>query len=86
MPELSRFYGIIVRMYFDDHEPPHFHAVYGDEEAVIGIDALALLHGNLPPRAQGLVVEWASLHQAELREAWNRAKRLEPPGRIPPLG
>ena len=86
MPELSRFYGIIIRMYFDDHVPPHFHAAYGGEEAVVGIDALAVLHGHLPLRAQGLVVEWASLHQAELREAWDRAKRLEPPGKIAPLG
>ena len=85
MPELSRFYGIVIRMYFDDHAPPHFHAAYGSEEAVIGIDSLALLHGHLPPRAQGLVVEWASLHHAELRAAWSRAKRLEPPGKIAPL-
>ena len=86
MPELSRFYGIIIRMYFDDHAPPHFHAAYGGEEAVVGIEALAVLHGHLPPRARGLVVEWASLHQAELREAWDQAKRLERPGKIAPLG
>lgn len=86
MPELSRFYGITIRMYFDDHGPPHFHAAYGGEEAVVGIDALAVLHGHLPPRAQGLVVEWASLHQAELREAWERAKNLEPLKKIEPLG
>ena len=72
-------------MYFDDHVPPHFHATYGGDEAVIGIDSLAILHGRLPARAQGLVVEWASLHQTDLREAWNRAKRLEPPGKIAPL-
>ena len=53
---------------------------------MIGIDAWTLLHRHLPPCAQGLVVEWASLHQAELRAAWNRAKRLEPPGKIAPLG
>ena len=86
MPELSRFYGIIIRMYFDDHAPPHFHAAYGGEEAVVGIEALAVLYGHLPPRARGLVVEWASLHQAELREAWDQAKRLERPGKIAPLG
>ena len=72
-------------MYFDDHAPPHFHATYGGDEAVIGVDSLAVLLGRLPARAQGLVVEWASLHQAELREAWNCAKRLEPPGKIAPL-
>jgi len=63
----------------------HFHAIYGADEAVIGIDSLAVLHGRLPARAQGLVVEWASLHQSELRESWNRAKRLESPGKIAPL-
>ena len=72
-------------MYFDDHGPAHFHALYGGDEALVGIDSLAVLHGGLPPRAQGLVVEWASLRQAELREAWNRARRLEPPGSIAPL-
>ena len=64
-------------MYFDDHDPPHFHALYGGDEALVGIDSLAVLHGRLPPRAQGLVVEWASLRRAELREAWDLAKRLE---------
>lgn len=86
MPELSRFYGIIIRMYFDDHPPPHFHAVYGGAESVIGIESLAVLSGRLPARAHGLVTEWASLHQSELLEAWERAKQLEPPGRIDPLG
>ena len=85
MPELCRFYGIVIRMYFDDHGPAHFHALYGGDEALVDIESLAVLHGRLPPRAQGLVVEWASLRQAELREAWNRANRLEPPGRIEPL-
>ena len=85
MPELCKFYGIVIRMYFDDHGPPHFHALYGEDEAVVGIDSLALLRGRLPPRAQGLVVEWASLRQTELREAWNLAKSLELPGRIAPL-
>ena len=73
-------------MYFDDHAPPHFHAAYGGEQAVVGIETLAVLHGYLPPRARGLVVEWASLHQAELLEAWDRAKRLERLGKIAPLG
>ena len=85
MPELCRFSGIIIRMYFDDHAPPHFHAVYGEEEAVIEIDSLTVLQGRLSPRAYGLVAEWAALHQEELREAWNRAKRLESPGKIAPL-
>ena len=72
-------------MYFADHGPPHFHASYGGDEALVGIESLALLHGQLPPRARGLVVEWASLHQAELREAWEKASHLASPGKIPPL-
>jgi len=57
MPELSRFYGIIIKMYFGDHFPPHFHALYGDMEAIINIDTLAIIEGNLSPRALGLVTE-----------------------------
>jgi hypothetical protein len=85
MPELARFYGIVVRMFFNDHEPPHFHAYYGSDEALVAIETLSVFAGRLPPRAMGLVVEWASLHQEELREAWRRAKSLESPGRIAPL-
>ena len=85
MPELCRFYGIVVRMYFDDHHPPHFHAEYGEHEVVLAIDTLAVMRGRLPARAIGLVMEWAMLHQNELRAAWTRAKNLEPPGSIDPL-
>ncbi len=85
MPELSRFYGIIIRMHFGDHAPPHFHALYGGQEALVSIDSLAILKGELPPRARGLVVEWASLHQADLRAAWNRVVRKQAVGRIDPL-
>jgi hypothetical protein len=67
MPEISRFYGIIIRMFYDDHNPPHFHAVYGNGEAWININTLAVFYGNLPSRALGMVIEWASLHQDELR-------------------
>jgi len=63
MPEICRFYGIIIRMYYDDHNPPHFHAFYGDDEAWININTLAVFSGNLPGRALGLVIEWASMHQ-----------------------
>lgn len=85
MPEISRFYGIVIKMFFDDHEPPHFHAQYAEHEAVVSIETMALIGGTLPPRALGLVAEWAALHQEELREAWQRAKNLEPVGRIDPL-
>jgi hypothetical protein len=85
MPEICRFYGIIIRMYFDDHAPPHFHASYGNYQAVFGIENLGVLGGTFPPRAHGLVVEWATQHQDELRMAWDRAQRMESPGKITPL-
>jgi len=67
MPEISRFYGIVVRLFFDDHLPPHFHAEYGSDEVLVAIDNLAAIAGRLPARAMGLLIEWATLHQAELR-------------------
>jgi len=85
MPELSRFYGIVIKMYFADHAPPHFHAEYGGAEAVLAIDTLAVIAGRLPPRALGLVVEWADQHRAELMADWERARALEPLERIAPL-
>ena len=85
MPEICRFYGIVIKIYFDDHNPPHFHAEYGSDEALVDIGSLALIAGRLPPRALGLVTEWASLHPQELRACWQRAKNLEPPGKIEPL-
>ena len=74
MPTISRFYGIIIQMYFDDHNPPHFHAIYNDYKAVISIDDFSLLYGDLPPKALGLVIEWAKLHQPELQEEWKLAR------------
>jgi len=85
VPEISRFYGIVIKMYFDDHNPPHFHADYGSAEAVVDIHNLAIIAGELPPRALGLVAEWASLHQEELRACWQRARNLESLGKIEPL-
>jgi hypothetical protein len=85
MPEISRFFGIIVTMYFDEHNPPHFHARYGKEKAAIGIEPVRVLEGRLPPRALGLVVEWASEHREELRTNWNAVQADLPPKRIEPL-
>ena len=68
MPELSRFLGIIISMYFDDHNPPHFHVRYNDFRALISIKDLSLFQGELPPRVLGLVMEWAELHKNELLE------------------
>lgn len=61
MPELSRFYGVRIKMYYDDHHPPHFHAEYGGDEAVISIDTLDIIAGELPRRALGFVYEWAGM-------------------------
>lgn len=85
MPEISRFYGIVIKMYFGDHVPPHFHAEYAEFEARIAIDSLAVISGNLPARAMGLVVEWATLHRQELQARWQSAAALQPLGRIDPL-
>jgi len=85
MPEISRFYGIIIKMYFDDHNPPHFHAIYGELEVIINIQTLGVISGSLTPRALGLVMEWASLHQEELLNDWEQAKNLQPLHKIDPL-
>ena len=85
MPEICRFYGIVIRMYWDDHRPPHFHAEYGSSEAVVNINSLRLTEGRLPPRAERMVIEWAKQHRRELQDAWQRAERREHPGKIAPL-
>ena len=74
MPEISRFYGLVIKMYFADHAPPHFHAEYAEFEARIAIETLAVLSGNLPARAMGLVIEWATLHRQELQVQWQRER------------
>jgi hypothetical protein len=85
MPEISRFYGIVIKMYFGDHPPPHFHAEYAEDTAIVDIRTLSIISGSLPQRAMGLVAEWAMLHREELLELWSRAERLEPLHRIDPL-
>ncbi len=85
MPELARFYGILIRMFYREHEPPHFHAAYGGDSAIFDISSLAIIEGRLPARAMGLVVEWAALHQQELQDRWQRARRHQPLEPIDPL-
>ena len=85
MPEISRFYGIVIKMFFDDHNPPHFHALYGEYEVLININSFAVFAGNLPPRALGLVIEWATQHQNELLINWERARGQESLSKIEPL-
>ena len=85
MPEICRFYGIIIRMFWADHPPPHFHAVYGEYEAVIDILTSEILEGQLPRRAHSLVSEWINLHNRELLELWESARQSRPLRRIDPL-
>ena len=85
MPEISRFYGIIIAMFFADHNPPHFHARYGSEKVAIEIETLRILEGNLSPRALGLVIEWATQHRDELLQNWELAKNSQAPKKIEPL-
>ena len=85
MPEISRFFGIIIAVFYDDHNPPHFHARYNNQKISIEIQTLRVLDGSLPPRALGLVMEWAVLHKRELMEDWELAKAKQPPKKIEPL-
>lgn len=85
MPEISRFFGIIIVMYYNDHTPPHFHAKYGEFEAVINILTGEVIEGRLPPRVLGLVQEWREYHKAELQDDWTLARNRKALKRISPL-
>lgn len=85
MPIISRFFGIIIRMFFNEHAPPHFHAEYADHRAVIDIRTLQLIEGNLPRRALELVMDWAELHQKELIKDWDLCQSHQHPRAIAPL-
>ncbi len=85
MPTISQFFGIIIQMFWREHAPPHFHAIYGDYEALIDIRTLEIIKGRLPKRAQALALEWAAQHRAELMEDWNLCQSRQLPKNIPPL-
>lgn len=85
MPEISRFLGIVIAMFYRDHPPPHFHAAYGEHEAAIAIVDGAVLWGSLPRRALGHVEEWRQAHVADLEEDWERARARRPLAPIAPL-
>jgi hypothetical protein len=85
MPEISRFFGIVIAMYYNDHAPPHFHVRYSEQRAIMAIEDLSVLEGELSPRVRGLVVEWAALHREELQDDWNRARQMQELRRIDPL-
>lgn len=85
MPRISQFFGIVIAMYFNDHSPPHFHALYAEHEASIAIDTLRVIEGALPRRALSMVLEWAVEHREERGDDWDRARRGEPLRQIAPL-
>lgn len=81
MPEITRFYGIVIKMFFGDHSPPHVHAIYGEYNALISIESLVVIEGDLPGRAEKMVLEWAKLYQKELLQMWNSQEFIK----LPPL-
>uniref|UniRef100_I2PWN2 Transcriptional regulator n=1 Tax=Desulfovibrio sp. U5L TaxID=596152 RepID=I2PWN2_9BACT len=85
MPVLSVFFGIVVTMYWREHNPPHFHAAYGEAEAIVSIETLEVLRGSLPRRALAMVLEWAAEHRAELMENWQLCQAFSSPQPIAPL-
>jgi hypothetical protein len=85
MPEISRFLGIVIYMYVNEHNPPHFHAEYNEFRASISINNFGLVEGKLPSKVMSLVVEWAQEHQEELLENWNTIKETGNYHKIEPL-
>jgi len=85
MPTISIFFGVTIRMYYDDHAPPHFHAYYAEHGAVIEIESLLVREGQLPRRAMAMVLEWAAEHRKELRANWALAESHQPLKSIEPL-
>ena len=84
MPEISRFLGIVIRMFYSDHEPPHFHAEYGDYKMLVEIKT-RITEGRFPPHALRAVLDWADIHQQELLSNWELAKKRQNPHKIEPL-
>ena len=83
MPVIARFYGLVIKMYFQqsEHNPPHFHAIYGEYIGVIDMSTLEMFEGDLPPKALAMVQEWAAIHADALRTIWNTQEFLQ----LPPL-
>ena len=85
MPTISRFFGVVIYMYYNDHNPPHFHARYGEHQAMYDIATLELLEGMLPKSAQRYVHRWASMHRDALMDDWMLTQNGQAPLEIPPL-
>lgn len=85
MPTISAFYGIFIRMFFNDHEPAHFHVEYAEFKAAVAVETLQIIRGSLPRRAMELVADWAELHRQELLDDWALCQAKQQPNKIPPL-
>lgn len=85
MPTISLFYGLVIRMFFNEHAPPHFHVSYGEHKAIVDIRRLEVTEGTLPRRARELALDWAELHQAELLDDWELCQQKLNPKSIAPL-
>jgi hypothetical protein len=85
MPRISEFFGIVIKMYYNDHSPAHFHAEYGEFEAIFTIDTIEVMRGELPRRAHAMVLEWTALHRMELRDNWEMARQGLPLNPVAPL-
>lgn len=85
MPEISRFYGIVIAMFYDDHNPPHFHAFVGDSQAVFSIQSMKILKGNIPRKSHKSVIEWGVKNRERLLENWYLSIERKPLIPIPPL-
>lgn len=85
MPEISRFFGMVIAMYYKDHVPPHFHVKYNEFRAALAIETLEVIEGGLPKRALSLLLEWAVEHRTELKQDWERVMKGEPLQKIEPL-
>jgi hypothetical protein len=85
MPTISQFYGIIIRMYYNDHAPPHFHAEYAEWELIVGISDVSVIAGKAPNRVRAMVLEWAAQHQSELLANWERGRAQTPLIPVDPL-
>ena len=81
MPEITRFYGIVIKIFFGDHPPSHFHAVYGEHTALFSINTLEMIEGDLPIRAKKLVIEWAQMNKTAMQGMWDRQEFYK----LPPL-
>lgn len=81
MPVITRFYGMVIKMYPNDHVPPHFHVIYNEYNGVFSIEELEMIEGDLPNKAKRMVLEWAQMYKVQLLQMWNTKEFVK----LPPL-